>query len=43
VRIGPHRVGTLCLGDHRPRDLTDADRKILEDLAALVERELRGE
>ena len=40
VRIGPHRIGTLCLGDHRPRDLTDADRRTLEDLAALVEKEL---
>jgi DNA-binding response OmpR family regulator len=39
VRIGPHRIGTLCLGDHRPRDLSDDDRKILEDLAALVEKE----
>jgi phosphoribosyl 1,2-cyclic phosphodiesterase/DNA-binding response OmpR family regulator len=42
VRIGPHRIGTLCLGDRRPRDLTDADRRTLEDLAALVEMELRG-
>jgi phosphoribosyl 1,2-cyclic phosphodiesterase/DNA-binding response OmpR family regulator len=41
VRIGPHRIGTLCLGDHRPRDLSDADRQVLEDLAALVENELR--
>ncbi|HEX3176462.1 MAG TPA: MBL fold metallo-hydrolase [Methylomirabilota bacterium] len=40
VRIGPHRIGTLCLGDHRPRDLSDADRRTLEDLAALVEQEL---
>ena len=42
VRIGPHRVGTLCLGDHRPRDLSDVDRRTLEDLAALVEKELRA-
>jgi phosphoribosyl 1,2-cyclic phosphodiesterase/DNA-binding response OmpR family regulator len=42
VRIGSHRVGTLCLGDHRPRDLTDEERRMLEDLAALVERELGG-
>ena len=43
IRVGPHRIGTLCLGDHRPRDLTDEDLKILEDLAELVERELRRE
>jgi GAF domain-containing protein len=42
VRIGPHRVGTLCLGDHRPRDLTAEDRKTLEDLAALVGKELKA-
>jgi phosphoribosyl 1,2-cyclic phosphodiesterase/DNA-binding response OmpR family regulator len=42
VRIGPHRVGTLCLGDHRPRDLSEVDRRTLEDLAALVEKELRA-
>jgi GAF domain-containing protein len=42
VRIGPHRIGTLCLGDHRPRNLTDEDRRTLEDLAALVEKELRA-
>jgi phosphoribosyl 1,2-cyclic phosphodiesterase/DNA-binding response OmpR family regulator len=41
VRIGRHRVGTLCLGDRRPRDFSDDDRRTLEDLSALVEHELR--
>jgi GAF domain-containing protein len=34
-------VGTLCLGDRRPRDFSDDDRRTLEDLSALVEHELR--
>jgi GAF domain-containing protein len=42
VRIGPHRVGTLCLADHHARPFSEADRQALADLAALVERELRG-
>jgi phosphoribosyl 1,2-cyclic phosphodiesterase/DNA-binding response OmpR family regulator len=35
------RVGTLCLIDHRPRDLDEPGRARLRDLAAFVERELR--
>ncbi|MBC7415412.1 MAG: EAL domain-containing protein [Herminiimonas sp.] len=31
-----YNLGTLCVIDRRPRDLTLADRAILEDLAALV-------
>jgi len=34
-------VGTLCLIDHRPRDLDDAELQVLADLGALVERELQ--
>jgi signal transduction histidine kinase/DNA-binding response OmpR family regulator len=34
------RVGTLCLIDRVPRDLTDADRRSLADLAGIVETEL---
>jgi CheY-like chemotaxis protein len=36
------RVGTLCLIDHRPRDLSERERKLLADLAALVEAELKA-
>ena len=38
---GGERVGTLCVIDRRPRDLSDDDRQTIEDLAALVERELQ--
>lgn len=34
------RVGTLCVIDRQPRELSPADRQVLDDLAALVEREL---
>jgi GAF domain-containing protein len=34
------RVGTLCLIDRRPRELDEAGRRLLRDLAALVQREL---
>jgi len=34
------RVGTLCVIDRQPRELTVEDRQAIEDLAALVEREL---
>lgn len=37
---GGHCVGTLCIIDHRPRNLTEAERKLLEDLGHLVEKEL---
>jgi len=33
-------VGTLCVIDHRPRELDPADRQALIDLAALVQEEL---
>lgn len=37
---GGHRVGTLCAIDRKPRELSDHQREILQDLAAIVEREL---
>src|SRR5262245_49047067 len=37
---GGHRVGTLCVADRRPRDLSADDRQALRDFAAVVEREL---
>jgi sigma-B regulation protein RsbU (phosphoserine phosphatase) len=36
-----YNVGALCVADHRVRRFSDEDIQILEDLAALVERELR--
>ncbi len=40
VRVDGRRVGTLCVVDHRPRQLRDDDARALDDLAALVELEL---
>lgn len=34
------KVGTLCLIDTQPRDLSAEDRKLLEDLAGMVEQQL---
>jgi diguanylate cyclase (GGDEF)-like protein len=34
------RIGTLCLIDSKPRDLDDADRELLHDLARMVEDDL---
>lgn len=35
------RVGTICLVDTSPRDLTDDEQDLLDELGAWVERELR--
>ncbi|MET0391151.1 MAG: diguanylate cyclase [Polyangiales bacterium] len=35
-----HRVGTLCLLDRRPRNLTHLQKQVLEDLAGMVVSEL---
>ena len=35
-----HRVGTLCILDDRPRSLTLAEERLLEDLALWVQKEL---
>ena len=40
VHVDGRRVGTLCVVDHRPRQLRDDDARALDDLAALVELEL---
>jgi len=37
---GGLKVGTLCVLDRRPRDLTEKELRILHDLAQLVEHEL---
>jgi phosphoserine phosphatase RsbU/P len=37
---GGHNVGTLCLVDHQPRELTANDLAILRQLAAMAEHEL---
>lgn len=37
---GGHCVGTLCIIDRRPRQLPTEELRLLEDLAALVEKEL---
>lgn len=34
------RVGSLCLADDRPRELTDQQRGMLQDLAHWIEREM---
>lgn len=34
------RIGTVCILDVRPRNLTDEDRKLLRDVAAAVEAEI---
>src|SRR5215212_10891180 len=36
------RLGTLCIIDRHPRELSDVDRQALRDLAALVEAELNA-
>lgn len=43
--VGPkgHRVGTLCLIDHKPREFGNKDLQNLKDLAAFAEFELRVE
>lgn len=38
--LNGHKLGTMCLIDREPRGFTKEDRKILQDLAAMVEREL---
>ncbi len=35
-----HRVGALCVVDDRARDLSEADRQVIRDLAAIAESEL---
>ena len=35
-----HLMGTLCIIDHQPRQLSAADRSVLADLASIVENEM---
>lgn len=37
---GGQRVGALCIVDQRPRTLSDVEKRLLEDLALWVEKEL---
>ena len=37
---GGHKVGTLCVIDENPRDITDEELALLKQLAGLVEEEL---
>ena len=38
--LNGHKLGTMCLIDQEPREFSNEDRTILEDLAAMVEREI---
>lgn len=40
VTLGTRRVGTICLLDDKPRDLSEDERELLRDLAGTVESEL---
>ncbi len=42
IRAEQMPVGTLCLIDRRPRHFDDEQRALLDDLAAMVESELRA-
>jgi sigma-B regulation protein RsbU (phosphoserine phosphatase) len=37
---GGFKVGTLCIADRRPRQLSEREKATLRDLAAVIEREL---
>lgn len=41
--IDGSKLGTLCVIDHKPRELRSGELQFLEDLAKLVERELNTE
>jgi adenylate cyclase len=38
--INSHKIGTLCLADHKAREFSQKDTEILIDLARMIEREL---
>ena len=40
IHVGGQAVGTLCLGDDRPRHLSEEQEGMLQDMAALVAEEL---
>ena len=35
-----HKMGTLCLIDDKPRELSDEDKELLQDLAMMAEQEI---
>jgi diguanylate cyclase (GGDEF)-like protein len=37
-----YRIGTLCIIDNRPRQLSSLDKSILKDIASLVDTEIRN-
>lgn len=37
---GGHNVGTLCIADTQPRQLTEEEQRLFRDLAALAEKEV---
>lgn len=39
---GDYRIGTLCLIDDEPREMSDDERETLRDLAGMVEDEIRA-
>ncbi len=39
---GAHRIGTFCIKDQKPRNMTDKEKENLKDLAAWVELELNA-
>ncbi len=36
-----HRIGTLCIIDHQPRTFDSKQRQLLNDLASLIEQEIK--
>ncbi len=42
IRSERQAIGTLCLIDRKPRHLDDDERALLDDLAAMVENEVRS-
>ena len=39
---GDYRIGTLCMIDNEPREMSDDERETLRDLAGMVEDEIRA-
>lgn len=37
---GQHRLGTVCVAGHEPREVSDEEREVLQDLAAIVVHEM---
>jgi diguanylate cyclase (GGDEF)-like protein len=43
LRVGEHRLGTLCLIDSKPRSFSAEDEQVLRDLAEMAELNLTSE